>query len=583
MMKQIPYGITDFARIQEENYYYVDKTMFIEKIEMQPPYLFLIRPRRFGKSLTLAMLEAYYDIRYANRFEELFGPLYAGQHPTKYHNRFLILRFNFSEVSANLDAVVDSFRAYCCSKLMAFVHKYEKELGQDIYQSINTAIDDPGLLLSAINTYATNKGGLLIYLLIDEYDNFTNTMLSTYGTDFYHKATHGEGFIRGFFNVIKAATTGNGSALQRMFITGVSPVTMDDVISGFNIGTNITTDSWFNSLVGFSEQELREMLTYYKEMGALPLSVDDTVAMMKPNYDNYCFSENKLDESMFNSDMALYFMKSFILHNVKPKEIVDPNIRTDFNKLAYLVRLDHGLGENFSVIKEIAERGEITTDIVTHFSALEMTDVRNFSSLLFYFGLLSIKGIDRMGTPVLHVPNLVVREQLFNFLIQGYIKHNVFKIDMNHMAALVQNMAFNGDWKPLFHFIADAIREQSRIREYIEGEAHIKGFLLAYLGMFRFYQLYPEYELNKGFADFYFKPSPSVPVLPPFTYLLEVKYAKADASEKEIRTLADEAKEQLLRYSKDELVAEAKAKGELKLITIVWRSWELALAEELEG
>lgn len=183
-----------------------------------------------------------------------------------------------------------------------------------------------------------------------------------------------------------------GSAVNRLFITGVSPVTMDDVTSGFNIGTNITTDPWFNDLVGFSEKELREMLTYYKEQGALPMSVDDAVTMMKPNYDNYCFSENKLADCMFNSDMVLYCMKSLILHGVKPKEIVDPNIRTDFNKLAYLVRLDHGLGENFSVIKEIAEQGEIVTEIVTHFSALEMTDVGNFKSLLFYFGLLSIKG-----------------------------------------------------------------------------------------------------------------------------------------------------------------------------------------------
>ena len=545
MMKQIPYGITDFSRIQKENYYYVDKTMFIEKIEMQPPYLFLIRPRRFGKSLTLAMLEAYYDVNHAEQFDELFGQLYIGQHPTKLHNQFLIMRFNFSEVSSNVNEVELSFKLHCCSKLKDFVFKYEDLLGKEIWDVLDEKIqEEPGAFLSAINSYATRKKNIRIYLLIDEYDNFTNTILSTYGTEFYRKATHGEGFIRGFFNVIKSAP-------------------------------------WFNDLVGFSEKELREMLTYYKEQGVLIQSVDETVVMMKPNYDNYCFSRSRLVDCMFNSDMVLYFMKSFVLHGEKPEEIVDPNIRTDFNKLAYLIKLDHGLGENFSVIKEIAEQGEITTDIVTHFSALEMTDPSNFKSLLFYFGLLSIKGVDMVGRPILHVPNLVVREQLFNFLIQGYIKHDIFKIDMNRMSALFENMAFRGDWKPLFDFIANAVREQSRIREYIEGEAHIKGFLLAYLGMYRYYQLYPEYELNKGFADFFFKPSPSVPVLPPFTYLLEVKYAKAGASEKEIRALADEAREQLLRYSEDELVAEARAKGELKLITIVWRSWELALLEEV--
>lgn len=387
-MKQIPYGLTDFGRIQKENYYYVDKTMFIEKIEMQPSYLFLIRPRRFGKSLTLAMLEAYYDVRYADQFDELFGNLYIGQHPTPIHNQFLIMRFNFSEVSSNINEVEESFRLHCCGKLKHFLQKYEHILGKEIWNVLNAeTLEEPGALLSAINSYATLKGDIKIYLLIDEYDNFTNTILSTYGTDLYRKATHGEGYIRRFFNVIKAATTGMGSAVNRLFITGVSPVTMDDVTSGFNIGTNITTDPWFNDLVGFSEKELREMLTYYKEQGALPMSVDDAVTMMK--------------------------------------------------------------------------------------------------------------------------------------------------------------------------------------------------LLLAYLSMFRYYQLYPEYEMNKGFADFFFKPSPAAPVSPPYTYLLEVKYAKAGASEKEIRALADDAREQLIRYSKDECVAEAREKGGLKLATIVWRSWELVLMEEV--
>ena len=574
----IPYAVADFIEMRERGFYYVDKTQYIAKLEDYKAPVFL-RPRRFGKSLLVSTLACYYDRTKAHRFEELFGDTWIGNHPTKEHNRYMIIRYDFSAMvmSDHIQGLAQNFNDLNCGPVEVMV-AHNRDLFGD-FEFSNRG--DASKMLEEVLTYARSHELPKVYILIDEYDNFTNTILSTYGTEFYRKATHGEGFIRGFFNVIKSATTGTGAALERLFITGVSPVTMDDVTSGFNIGTNITNDSWFNDLVGFSEKELREMLTYYKEQGVLQESIDEIVAMMKPNYDNYCFSEDTLEQCMFNSDMALYFLKSFVLHHKKPKEIVDPNIRTDFNKLAYLIKLDHGLGENFSVIKEIAEQGEIITDIVTHFSALEMTDPSNFKSLLFYFGLLSIKGVDMVGRPILHVPNLVVREQLFNFLIQGYIKHDIFKIDMNKMSALFENMAFRGDWKPLFDFIANAVREQSRIREYIEGEAHIKGFLLAYLGMYRYYQLYPEYELNKGFADFFFKPSLSVPVLPPFTYLLEVKYAKAGASEKEIRALADEAREQLLRYGEDELVAEAKAKGELKLITIVWRSWELALLEEV--
>ena len=174
-MKQIPYGITDFGRIQKENYYYVDKTMFIEKIEMQPPYLFLIRPRRFGKSLTLAMLETYYDINYVEQFNELFGHLYIGQHPTRLHNKFLIMRFNFSEVSSNVNEVEPSFKLHCCNKIKDFVYKYEHLLGKEIWEVLDEDTQKvPGAFLSAVSTYASRKGNLRIYLLIDEYDNFVD-------------------------------------------------------------------------------------------------------------------------------------------------------------------------------------------------------------------------------------------------------------------------------------------------------------------------------------------------------------------------------------------------------------------------
>ena len=288
-MKALPYGISDFSRIKREDYYYVDKTRFIEMLERQPPYLFLIRPRRFGKSLFLAMLETYYSIDYADSFEELFRGLYIGQHPTALHNKYLILRFNFSEVNSKLENVEQAFSEYCSSIIIRFVKKYESILGSEIWDELNASLTSPGQLLSTLGRYASDKGGIRIYLMIDEYDNFTNTMLSSYGTDRYRKTTHGEGFIRGFFNIVKATTTGSGSAVERLFITGVSPITMDDVTSGFNIGMNISMQPMFNSIIGFSEGEVREMITYYKEKRALPqdVTVDSLVEMMKPWYDNF--------------------------------------------------------------------------------------------------------------------------------------------------------------------------------------------------------------------------------------------------------------------------------------------------------
>ena len=328
--KEIPYGLSDYARLALENYYYVDKTHFIPLIEKAASFFFLIRPRRFGKSLTLSMLESYYDINNANRFEELFGERWIYQHPTALRAKFLILRFNFSAVSSNIDRMLDSFEEHCKDRFIDFADRYEHLFAPGFRQELmerETAASG----LSYINTKASFLK-LNLYLIIDEYDNFTNTILSTYGTEAYQKATHGEGFFRFFFNVIKAATTGSEQALKRMFITGVSPITLDDVTSGFNIGSNFTTDPQFNGIVGFSETELRTMLTYYKEEGTLKAEVEDLITMMKPWYDNYCFAEETLDESMFNSDMVLYFLSTFLRLGTPPKEMIDRNIRTDYGQ-----------------------------------------------------------------------------------------------------------------------------------------------------------------------------------------------------------------------------------------------------------
>ncbi|WP_455612490.1 ATP-binding protein, partial [Bacteroides sp.] len=469
-MKALPYGISDFPRVMREDYYYVDKTRFIEMLERQPPYLFLIRPRRFGKSLFLAMLEAYYSIDYADRFGELFGELYIGQHPTERHNRYMVLRFNFSEVSSKLETVERSFSEYCCMVMKNFILKYEHLLGGGIWEIVNPDETNPEQMLAALKEYVSRTDCPRIYLLIDEYDNFTNTILSSYGQERYREKTHGDGLIRGFFNNVKASTSNAGAAVERLFITGVSPITMDDVTSGFNIGTNISTLPQFNNIIGFSEDEVREMITYYKDEDALPenITVDGLVEIMKPWYDNYCFSEDRLEERMFNSDMALYFLNSYLQLGKAPKMMVDNNIRTDYNKLRHLVQIDKTFGANASVIQQIIAEGSITAQIATSFPAEKMTDTENFKSLLFYFGMLSIQGVYR-GTPVLGIPNLTVREQLYTYLTEAYSRASLFDVDISSLSSLVMGMAYDGEWEPVFRFFARELERQSAIREFIDG------------------------------------------------------------------------------------------------------------------
>ena len=581
-MKALPYGISDFPRIRCEDYYYVDKSRFIEILERQPPYLFLIRPRRFGKSLFLAMLEAYYSIDYAGRFEELFGELYIGQHPTKRHNSYMVLRFNFSEVSSKLEFVDRPFCEYCCMVMKNFILKYEHLLGSGIWEVVNPDETNPEQMLAALKEYVSRTDCPRIYLLIDEYDNFTNTILSSYGQERYREKTHGEGLIRGFFNNVKASTSNAGAAVERLFITGVSPITMDDVTSGFNIGTNISMLPQFNDIIGFSEDEVREMITYYKDENALPadVTVDELVELMKPWYDNYCFSEDSLEERMFNSDMTLYFLNNYLQLGKVPKMMVDNNIRTDYSKLRHLIQIDKTFGVNASVIQQIVAEGSITVQIATSFPAEKMTDTENFKSLLFYFGMLSIQGVYR-GTPVLGIPNLTVREQLYTYLVEAYSKASMFNVDISHFSSLVMEMAYDGKWESVFRFFARELERQSAIREFIDGEAHVKGFLLAYLGLTQGYVLFPEHESSKGYADFYMMPDllhqPDIA----YSYIVEVKYAKRDASEEDIASLKKEAAEQLVRYAADEKVLRTKGGTKLELITLVFKGWELIIAEKL--
>lgn len=580
MAKMLPYGLTDFIRIRHEDYYYVDKTRYIELIERMPSFLFLLRPRRFGKSLFLTMLETYYDLRYADRFEELFGDLYIGKHPTRLHNQYLVLRFNFSAVNDRLEEIEESFNKYCCMVMRTFVWANEKVFGKEVWDTVNRDETKPGLMLSAIERYAAAKGGIRIYLLIDEYDNFTNTILSSYGKDRYRSVTHGDGFIRSFFNAIKVATTAPGASLERLFITGVSPITMDDVTSEFNIGTNVSMDADFNNVVGFSELEVREMLAYYKKEGVLEGNVNEVLEVMKPWYDNYCFSPDCLDKPMYNSDMTLYFLNNYMRLKKVPNPMIDQNIRTDYNKLRHVIELDKTFGENASVVQEIIAKGSIATELATSFPAERIVETSNFKSLLFYFGLLSIRSV-KMGKTVLEIPNLTVREQMYTYLAEAYRKAGLFSACINHLSELVGQMAYQGEWLPVFRFFADELQRQSTIRGFIDGEAHVKGFLLAYLGLTRGYVICPEYEASKGYADFYMMPDllhqPDIA----YSYIIEVKYLRREATDTELSKVKQEASEQLLRYAADTQVQRTKGDTRLCLITLIFKGWELVEMSEL--
>ncbi|MCP5049234.1 MAG: AAA family ATPase, partial [bacterium] len=344
-IKAIPYGVTDYEAIRLENLYYVDKTMYLRKVEKVGKYLFFIRPRRFGKSLFLSVMESYFDVYYKDRFEEFFNGTWIYENPTDQRGKYLVLSLNFSAVVPNPKRLEASFLNNIQTKVGAFLKKYsdyldpeEKQEFREELKSIKSAED---IVLKLTNLCKTSKQKL--YIIIDEYDNFANTILTTSGNSAYEDLTRGEGFFRSFFNFLKEATTGTGAPISRLFITGVSPVTLDDVTSGFNIGKNISIEADFNEMLGFTEKEVTEMIEYYRENGKLEDSTPYLMGIMNSWYNNYCFSK-WADTRLFNSDMVLYFIDKCIRTRHLPDNLIDRNVRIDYGKLRHLIMVDSEKG-----------------------------------------------------------------------------------------------------------------------------------------------------------------------------------------------------------------------------------------------
>ena len=575
----IPYGITDFVTIREGGYYYVDKTMFIPQLEFDAHFAFCLRPRRFGKSLLLSMLDCYYDVAYADRFDELFTGLDIHDNPTSERGKYLIMKFNFSRVDSRPGKVQESFNEVCLSSLRDFVDKYSALLPEDTLQQFlkETSCN---MAMNVVCTKA-KQAGRRVYLMIDEYDNFANTILSRNEGE-YQQLTHGDGFFRLFFNCVKAYTTGTDSAVQRIFITGVSPLTLSDVTSGFNIGFNLSMRPEYNELVGFSESQVRDMLDYYRAHTTVPdMTNDEVIAIIKPWYNNYCFAFEALDgERMFNTDMVMYFMTSYIKGRI-PSVMVDTNVSTDYAKMQQLVRFESTYGEKTQMLQGLLADGQICTYVNPEFTIQDMDSPDNLYSLLYYLGLLSFSGED-FGMPILSIPNEVVKLQYCQYLSKCYENTLNFTRSAYKMDNLMREMAKNGDWKPFFEFIATRMQEVSSIRDYIDGESFIKAFFLANMSMGRenaYYDFPSELEYGKGYVDIVMSPRGPVKDL----YLVELKYCKADASDAEIERLRADAIDQLGKYSvgPDFQALVTRNNWRYHGIVIVFRSWKMEVFEKI--
>ena len=571
--KLIPYGISSFKQVGEENKYLVDKTRFFEHLELAGNFFYLVRPRRFGKSLFLNMLEAYYDINEKDNFDKLFHGLYVADHPTEYRNRYQVMHLDFSQVGSDVERLQDNFDFYLSISCESFAEKYARFYPEGFLDEVKQ-IKRGEQKLNRIND-AAKEAGCRLYLIVDEYDNFTNNVLNVKGHEAYHALTHGTGFYRDVFKLFKGM-------FDRIIMLGVSPITLDDLTSGYNIALNITMDPRFNQMLGFSEDDVRQMIRYYKEVGAIKPEVteDSIIADMKPWYDNYCFAKDSFgrEPSMFNSDMVCYYLSNLVGVGQRPEELIDPNTMTDYGKLKRLIKIDKTEGKRIEIIHDIAEKGFIKARLVSHFPAEKMMEFGNFVSLLYYYGMLTIGGVvgDRLK---LIIPNNNVRLQYYQYLLDEY--SSIHSIDISDLDDAFDEAALEGDWQPLISFICKAYHDTTAIRQLIEGERNLQGFMNAYLTLTNYYLVAPEMEFSHGYCDFFLLPNYAVYPMVRHSYILELKYLKADATDAEADRQWSEAREQIKTYAADKKLQSMLHGTQLHPIVVQIKGYDLVRFEEI--
>ena len=526
---------------------------------------------------TYPLHENYYDINKKDKFDEIFGKLYIGQNPTPEHSTYLIIHLNFAEVAAGLDDYKDGLDNHCRLVFNFFCDIYAHILPADTKAGLQQEPDAVSKLRFLCQK--CQEVGKKIYLFIDEYDNFTNMILAhEEHLVRYRNQTHGEGYLRQFFNTIKGAA---GNTLGRVFVTGVSPVTMDDLTSGFNIGTNYSLSPDFNEMTGFTEEEVRKMLDYYGSVLPFNHTTDELIKVMKPWYDNYCFAEDRYGETtMYNSVMVLNFVDNYIRSNYQiPKKMVETNIRIDYDKLRMLIRHDKEFAHDASIIQQLVTQGFVIGTLNENFPAERINDPDNFLSLLFYFGMVTIDGTYKGETKFI-IPNEVVRDQMYTYLLDTY-KENDLEYDRYSKGKLESKLAYDGQFKPYFEYIADCLKKYSSQRDKQKGEAFVHGFTLAMTSQNKFYRPISELDNDGGYADIFLSPLCDIYKDMVDSYIIELKYSKSQTTDEQVKKLFEEASAQISRYADSDMVREAVKTTKLHKLVVIYRGAEMVACEEI--
>ena len=548
-MKKLPYGISNYEELVNDNYYYVDKTMYIEKLEnLAEKRIMFLRPRKFGKTLFTSTLEYYYDIKAKDKFEKLYKETYIGKNPTALKNSYHILKFNFSGIdTSTVEATIKGFKSKTLASIKFFVEKYSLDF------FINENDDAENVLYNLFNSFNIQKNGEKIYIIIDEYDHFANELLG-FHTEKFKELVSKNGKVRKWYEIIKEGTE---TVVDRIFITGVAPITLDSLTSGFNICSDKTRDRALNEMLGFNKEELISLMT------AQEISKDEQenlVPLLKENYDGYKFSL-KAENNIYNSNMCLYCLNEYLQYRELPERLVDMNIASDYSKLSKMLELCKGDRKKEILEKTVSGEG-IVTDIIDKFNPATEFQNEEFASMLFYLGYLTIKG-EKLGAPHLVIPNKAMKEIYTSYFLKIIEDETNLSINQDDYLKMLEETALEGRIDKIVEMVHEYLNNLSNRDFQRFDEKYVKLIFYCITMNLKLFSVKSEPEVNRKYPDILMVPRDSSKGYN--SIMVEFKYLKTDEKNK-LSEMQNKAKEQIEEYSQFE---DIKCISKLNKYTIV--------------
>ncbi len=538
-MRKLPYGKSDYEQLIENGYYYVDKTSYIEKLEDLPEtYIMFLRPRKFGKTLFTSTLENYYDIKKVDKFEKLFGNTYIGKNPTELKNSYHILKFNFAGIDTKDEkATIQGFKVKTVASIKEFVEKY----GIDFF--VDTRDESEGILYNLIKAFGIQRPNEKIYVIIDEYDHFANELLG-FNTNQFKSLVSKNGKVRKWYEILKEGTE---SVIDRIFITGVAPITLDSLTSGFNISSDKTCDRDFNEMMGFTKDELIQMM---EDIGISKKEQEELLPIMKENYDGYKFSVKGL-EKMYNSNMCLFFLNSYVRFREIPGQLIDMNIASDYNKLGNMLDLCKG-EERERIIEKTVSGVGIVSEITEKFNPAVAFGEKELVSMLFYLGYLTIER-EILGKPELKIPNTVMRELYSQYFLNVLSRSTDIQMSEEDNNEMLREVAFEGRIDKIVD-TAHKYLENLSNRDYVKFEEKYVKLIFYCIAMnLKLFRIKSEMEVQRKYPDILLIPKERDKGY--YAVMIEFKYLKKE-EEGKLQEKQAEAKKQIEEYGELEEIKE---------------------------